>query len=496
MVHLPGAEQIVGAGSTPLPAPSVSISDNYLSHGFQTGVTEVYLAVKQNGPGLNFPVNLVGGMAAPNFGVSGLARDLGPVGGDLANLLAGKFDPSDFFGNLSGTAGKLLGAISIIDIIKSIDPDEAESNAQAPQISSNFVYPGDDDTKPPTAIDTKLSWNPTVRPDSLGFFQPNALDMTTNLLVTAEIYTPISNPAQTTYTVHGELTNFELVLFGSDASFIGITFSSFTFDSKTGAKTSVQPNIDTVTFLGPLTFIQDLSQLLSSLGGPSIDVTAAGIDASYTLALPDITVGIFSLTNLSLSGGVNIPLRRLPGPGALFVVHPGQPVPPDHLHLRRRRLFRAGHRCRRDRGNPGGAGVRRRRLDQLGRGQRRGLDHGRDLLLAPDGAPKTGSANWFPAGGRQPLGARDHPDLDGVLPRPYLPRPRPVLRDGHDLGERLGPVLLSISERHHDKDLRRRIRPRLRRRHQPVAIGTPTAGLLRHDGATSYLDGLSQRHDP
>ncbi|MGD0810284.1 MAG: hypothetical protein ABSA91_11330 [Acidimicrobiales bacterium] len=312
VVHLPSAEQIVGAGSSPLSPPSVSISDNYLDNGFQSGVTEVYLAVKKNGPSLNFPVNLVGGMAAPNLGVSGIARDLGPVGGDLNNLLAGKFDPSDFFGNLSGTAGKLLGAISIIDIIQAVDPDEQAANDQAPQISSNFVYPNNDDTQPPTAIDTKLNWAPTVQADSAGFFQPNTGGMTSNLLVTAEIYTPISNPAQTTYSIHGELTNFELVLFGSSASFIGITFNSFTFDSKTGAKTSVQPNINTVTFLGPLTFIEDLSQLLSSLGGPSIDVTSAGIDASYTLALPDITVGIFSLTNLSLSAGVNIPFDGSP----------------------------------------------------------------------------------------------------------------------------------------------------------------------------------------
>jgi hypothetical protein len=314
VVHLPGAEQIVGAGSTPLMAPSVSISDNYLSNGFPTGVAEVYLAVKQNGPGLNFPVNLVGGMAAPNFGVSGLARDLGPVGGTLSKLLAGKFDPSDFFANLSGTAGKLLGAISIIDIIKTIDPDEQAANDQAPQISSNFVYPGDDDTQPPTAIDTKLNWNPTAVPDPAGFFVPTAQGMPnpTNLLVTAEIYTPISNPAQTTYTIHGELTNFQLVLFGTAAPYIGITFTSFTFDSKTGAKTSVQPNIQTVTFMGPLTFIQDLSQLLSSLGGPSIDLTATGIQASYTLALPDISVGIFSLTNLSLGAGVNIPFDGTP----------------------------------------------------------------------------------------------------------------------------------------------------------------------------------------
>ena len=131
----------MGAGSTPLSPPSVSISDNYLDNGFQAGVTEVYLAVKQNGPSLNFPVNLVGGMAAPNFGVSGIARDLGPVGGDLTNLLAGKFDPSDFFGNLSGTAGKLLGAISIIDIIQAVDPDEAGRQRPGPPDLEQFRLP-------------------------------------------------------------------------------------------------------------------------------------------------------------------------------------------------------------------------------------------------------------------------------------------------------------------------------------------------------------------
>jgi hypothetical protein len=160
------------------------------------------------------------------------------------------------------------------------------------------------------ALDTKLTWNPKVQADPLGFFNPAD---NCNLLITAEIYTPISNPAQTTYTIHGELTNFTLDLFGSGgADCINIAFTSFTFDAKTGAKPSIKPQIDTVTFVGPLSFIQDLESLLSSLGGPSINVTGAGIDASYTLALPDVGVGVFSLSNLSLTGGVNIPFDGTP----------------------------------------------------------------------------------------------------------------------------------------------------------------------------------------
>jgi hypothetical protein len=318
-VHLPGPEQLTGGSLSP---PSVTINGTYLANGFVSGVAEVYLdVVTGTAPDLSFPVSLVGGMAAPNFGISGIARDLGPVGGDLNALLGGTFDPSSFFSMLSGgAAGKLLGAIEIIEIIanglggaatpagSAATPDVKQ---QAPQITNSWVYPGNDDSKPPTALDTKLTWNPQVQADQpLEFFLP---DSNANLLITAQIHTPISNPAQATYSIHGELTNFTLVLFGKKgAEFIDIAFSSFTFDAKTGAKPSIKPQISGVTFAGPLSFIQDLEQLLSSLDGPSIDVTSAGVAASYTLALPDVTVGVFSLSNLSLTGGVNIPFDGSP----------------------------------------------------------------------------------------------------------------------------------------------------------------------------------------
>ena len=307
-VRLPGAEQIVGAGATPLASPGVSISSNYVKHGFQAGVTEVYLAVTENAPGLSFPANLVGGMATPNFDVSGIARDLGPVGGDLTELLGGKFDPTKYFGMVSGDIGKLLGAISVADIILPVDPDEATSNGQAPQISDKIIYPDNDDTKPPTALDVMIDWAPTLTEDTAGVFQPQGGGLT----IHAEIYTPIANPSQTTYSIHGDLTNFELLLFGKDNPYIAITFNSFTFDSKTGAKTSIQPDIDSVEFKGPLTFISELENLLSSLGGPSISVSDGGIEASYSLALPDIGVGVFALQNLALSAGVNIPFDGTP----------------------------------------------------------------------------------------------------------------------------------------------------------------------------------------
>jgi hypothetical protein len=338
-VHLPGAEQLTGTGATPLPAPSVSFFEPYLTSGFSAAVgsengradvpattspTEIFLQVEQNAPGLGFPVDLIGGIAGPNFDVTGLSRSLGPVGGSLENLLLGNFIPNQYFSVLSGGIGKLLGAIPVNEIIEPVFAVSAAGNgpagptdmptafSQAPQLSYSFVYPNNDASMPPTALDAKLTWNPLVTGrNTEGFFVPNS-GGTTNFLVTAEIFAPISNPAGTTYTIHGELTHFELVVFGTSFPAIGITFSSLIFDSRTGAKTSLQPTIDSVSFMGPLSFIAAMGNLLSSLGSPSVDVTAAGIDASYTLALPSFGVGIFSLSNLSLSAGVNIPLDGTP----------------------------------------------------------------------------------------------------------------------------------------------------------------------------------------
>jgi hypothetical protein len=321
-IKLPGAEQLTGGplGSNPV----VTVASNYVSNGFQAGLTEIYLAVTQNGPALTFPPGMTGGMAGPNFGLSGIARDLGTLGGDLTDLLKGNFNPSTFFGGLgSGQGGTLLGALSIIDLIESVvagpagpdtpGADKPTIGSQAPQITSNLVYPNNDHTKLPTALDTKLNWNPKVK--SFLIFQAQA---NTNLAIKAEINTPIPDPAHPvikppTFSVHGELTNFTLQLFGSgDADFINVGFSALTFDAKTGAKPQVTPKITGVTFGNALTFISSLEQLLQSIGGPSITVNSTGINASYSLALPSVGVGVFSLSNLSINGGLTIPFDGTP----------------------------------------------------------------------------------------------------------------------------------------------------------------------------------------
>ena len=132
------------------------------------------------------------------------------------------------------------------------------------------------------------------------------------LSIKARIHTPFDNPGATTFTVDVSITNFELQLFGTAAPFIGVTFEKVTFKFGTGSKTVVEPKIKSVSFLGPLTFINDLEQLLTSLGGPSIAITDGGINASYGLPIPDVTVGVFSLQNLKFDAGLTIPFDGTP----------------------------------------------------------------------------------------------------------------------------------------------------------------------------------------
>lgn len=304
VIHLPAAEQMTGGSLSP---PTVVYDIDYLTGGFVAGFPEVYLDVTSGGPGLAFPGKNTGGSAQPNFTVSSVTRDSGPAGGDPHNLRSGTFNPSDFFP--TGNGALLLGAIEIADILLSFVTNGSGAQGQSPKIEAKPSYPNNDNTKAPTALDTTLDWSPSVTQDPSGIFLPQS---GSKLSIKAKIHTPFANPGQTTFSVDVSLTSFELQLFGNAAPFIGVTFKKVTFKFGTGAKTVVDPEIDTVTFLGPLTFINDLEQLLTSLGGPSIDISDGGITAAYALPLPSISVGVFGLENLKIDAGLTIPFDGTP----------------------------------------------------------------------------------------------------------------------------------------------------------------------------------------
>lgn len=82
--------------------------------------------------------------------------------------------------------------------------------------------------------------------------------------------------------------------------------------SGTGAPFDLQLDLGDLEFLGPLAFVQTLAEVLAPLlqerhptarrarlGLPDVDVDTAGIHVSQTLAVPDVAVGVFTLSGLA-----------------------------------------------------------------------------------------------------------------------------------------------------------------------------------------------------
>ena len=77
-----------------------------------------------------------------------------------------------------------------------------------------------------------------------------------------------------------------------------------------GKKPEIDVKFEKFEFLGPLSFIETLRQVIPLDGfsdPPEVSVTAEGIPAGFSMGLPNLSFGVFSLENLSLGAGFTVP---------------------------------------------------------------------------------------------------------------------------------------------------------------------------------------------
>jgi len=408
--------QLTGKAAAPLTA---QLADHYLTHGFDMGANpgQVFMQFVHNDANdvqraaATFAADQAGGLATPHLIPVGLSTTLGPIGGlgdgaipttpgelknkiqdSLLKAAKAQFDPLDFLGKESKVLGN-IGLTDIIDVPTIPDPTHFESKGL--KILTQTFYKGADGqettTMPqpspshpdpaqviPIAIQTSIDWTPDVKswPDTGSIFlaykdgasdNPFKDGKATALEITGKLRTELGGDStgKTSYTMHGQLANFSLLLLPDVAEILRIDFSSLTFDAQTGGKPSVDPKVSDVTFTGPLSFVNVLKQFISgggggggaallgpSLagaqpgllpsdngqlatgnarpalppnrhvsrppedgvfgGGPSLDITPAGITVGYTLPIPGIGVGVFSLENIKLSASLGLPFNGDP----------------------------------------------------------------------------------------------------------------------------------------------------------------------------------------
>jgi hypothetical protein len=292
----------------------------YLANGFTGNKGGVFLSRVPSATrrAITFSGDKSGGAVTPNLGIDGISREIGPASGNIGQLAAGTFDPKNVFDSVNA---KLLGGLSLHLILSTVQFGDGD-NGQALQLISV-------EKQNPHRIVTTLDWHPeiktggpTIGPVTFTIFQVrdedgNDVDTSDNSMdLHALIVTDLDHPSNSTTTVHGQIRNFTLNLFGDgELFFIQIPFDSLTFLATSGKKTDVDVQISDggVQFKGALSFVQDLADYLSFAGsGLVIDTSGAAITATLKLAIPSLTVGVFSLTNLAFDAGVAIPYNGDP----------------------------------------------------------------------------------------------------------------------------------------------------------------------------------------
>ncbi|MEN8040931.1 MAG: hypothetical protein ABFR95_05450 [Actinomycetota bacterium] len=106
-----------------------------------------------------------------------------------------------------------------------------------------------------------------------------------------------------------ELKDFSLILLPG-TELVAFKFDHLSFNAGSSGKAEVDVVLNDIEFLGLLGFIEVLKELIPFDGfsdPPYLDVTAAGLTAGFTIDLPNVAVGVFNMSNLSLGADVQVP---------------------------------------------------------------------------------------------------------------------------------------------------------------------------------------------
>jgi hypothetical protein len=184
----------------------------------------------------------------------------------------------------------------------------------------------------PNRVITDVDWHPPLQSDPLRLFLPGA-GPDDKAHIHAEIVTNLDDADQSSFRIDGEMRNFTVDLFGADVNgtpsgltFVRVPFQRLTFRAGTLVSETMEPVIGEVSFHGPLEYLDQLADYIALLPGtggnslhslagesdhpatgPYLDVTETGVEAGIGLAIPEIGVGVMTLSNLSLTAGLRLP---------------------------------------------------------------------------------------------------------------------------------------------------------------------------------------------
>ena len=280
----------------------------------------VFAAFKYPNP-VNFggQTDKTGGIAAPNFSLTGLSKAAGAFGGTLEKFKNAEPAANDFF-NVVGELPlpKLFGVFKLGDLLDFVTGDKSAFDLskslqnRVPKIPNLVTEETENEFITTYLIKPKL--NDLDLGGFVGFKKQSGAEFVINTQVKAKKKEPTSPEFSTA----AWIKNFKIGIVKVDSDYlIGIDFKEIKFAVDTTKKSdvSVQMGNPCIVFGGPLSFINEINKLIPSDGfsdPPYLDVSLTGIKCGYTLALPDLQLGAFSLSHMSLGAEVNLPFTGGP----------------------------------------------------------------------------------------------------------------------------------------------------------------------------------------
>jgi hypothetical protein len=322
-VRIPAVDALLGPVAATRGTPIV-YDQTYLRSEFDANANRGQMFVRAlDAVKLAFPAARAGGVARPNVDVDGLSRMLGAVG-DADKIVNGNFDVSSFFPD-----GKILGFLSLKDLVAplaggfkpgdlpdlaGLDPaalwEQLRTGAldmKVPAMTSRRLR---DALGVPTAVETQHVWSPKLKlnlPPELDFLKPSP---SAKLVLATTLRAPLDG-SEPTFESRGELSGFALEFAGA----VKVTVGRIAFTARSGRKLDVTAEGVELGFEGPLEFVNTIRRFIPAEGfsdPPAVSVTPEGISAGYSLGLPTIGVGIFSLENVGLSAELTLPFVDKP----------------------------------------------------------------------------------------------------------------------------------------------------------------------------------------
>lgn len=156
------------------------------------------------------------------------------------------------------------------------------------------------------------SWPNAAHPflgitDPLLIFKPEGPGDRDNLVLAVD--GRASGKGEMRVDVLAELRDFALLLLPGEP-LVRFDFDHLSFKSGSTGKAEVDVVLNDIEFLGLLGFVETLKDLIPFDGfsdPPYLDVSPSGIVAGFSLALPNVAIGVFALSNISLGADVSVP---------------------------------------------------------------------------------------------------------------------------------------------------------------------------------------------